>query len=93
MTDTATLCNLLALAAMPTRLRVLRLLASCPADLGTLAGALDVTPGGLVMQLDLLRDARVAELGTTERGHKLYRLTETGRALVDSVGRLDGRLP
>jgi hypothetical protein len=97
--ETARICNLLSLAAIPTRLKVLRALAAGDRDPAALAAACGLPPdAGLAGQLDLLRSGGLVEMGTvgdttvsvtTPDGsaprRTVYRITPMGRALVGAV--------
>ena len=78
-------CNLLALAALPSRLRVLRHLAIRAGELPALAEACGVEAHPLAGQLDLLRHAGLVAAIPAGDG-LLFQITPTGIALVETIG-------
>jgi DNA-binding transcriptional ArsR family regulator len=80
-------CNLLALVAIPTRLRVLRALADGPLDRAGVLAALGEDGGapGLSGQFDLLRSGGLVEWATREEGDGVYRATDAGKRVVAAV--------
>lgn len=85
-------CNLLALASFPTRLRAMRCMVRAPVGLKVVMEAAGVdSSGAMAQQLDLLRHAGLVVGGTQGEG-LAYRLTESGRALVEAVSVLSGRV-
>jgi DNA-binding transcriptional ArsR family regulator len=84
--DLADVCNQLAMAASPLRLRALRCLAGGPVEVAELCRACGLDSAGtMALQLDLLRHAGLVDYGAAGERTALYRLTEEGRDMLRAV--------